>query len=225
MQAIQFNWTRAALYARGGITMSRRLAVLFALGLFVAPAPSAPKPKDGEKPAHYFPTTVGTKRVIEMTMRGKSTETIEVVTAVEEKDGMTVVSVGRELGDRVVPFFEYGVSDKGLFRVTLYENGRPRKSPACLVHLPATPGETWEEEPPVRAIAKTKYTMGKEEEVEVPAGKFKALRVEVITKPAADRTLHQTFWYAAGVGSVKIVTNDGGVDRVTVLKSFTPGKK
>jgi hypothetical protein len=205
--------------------MSRPLAILFALALFVPPAPSAPKLKDGEKTNLYFPTTVGTRRVIEMTMGGRSTETTEVVTAVEEKDGMTVVSVGRELDKRVVPFFQYGVSDKGLFRVTLYEGDRPRKSAACLLRLPATPGDTWEEESPARAISKTKYTTGKEEELEVPAGKFRAVRVEVVTKLTADRTLHQTFWYAPGVGSVEIVTNDGGIDRVTVLKSFTPGKK
>jgi hypothetical protein len=37
-----------------------------------------------------------------------------------------------------------------------------------------------------------------------------------------------TYWFAAGVGSVKIVYKDTGPkggERVTVLKSFEPGKK
>jgi hypothetical protein len=65
--------------------------------------------------------------------------------------------------------------------------------------------------------------MGREEEVEVPAGKFKALRVEAEQELGAN-VFKSTLWYAPGVGLVKSVTNTNGTERVQVLKSFTPGK-
>ena len=84
------------------------------------------------------------------------------------------------------------------------------------VESPATPGNP---------SSKFKYTTGKEEEVEVPAGKFKAIRVEMenVINGAVFRT---TYWHAPGAGMVKIVSHDHKRgDRVQVLKSFTPGKK
>src|SRR5262249_18740166 len=100
--------------------------------------------------------------------------------------------------------------------------------PGCLLRLPATPGDTWDEELPVRTKdgpLKMKYTTGKEEDVEVPAGKFRAVRVEAVSQVASSPT-QITYWFAAGVGSVKIVYKDTGPkggERVTVRKSFEPG--
>ena len=59
----------------------------------------------------------------------------------------------------------------------------------------------------------------------MPAGTFKAIPVtytvtEVDGKPIAKPTVY-TYWYAAGVGVVKL-KYDGGEK---VLKSFTPGKR
>src|SRR5262245_12906540 len=208
--------------------MSRHLTVPIALILFVPSAESAPKLKDGEKPALYFPTTIGTKRVLEIRVGGKTSELIEVVTAVDKKDDMIVVSVGREEGAKVVPFVQYGVSEKGMFRVS--SSGRAHNPPGCLLRLPATPGDTWDEELPVRTKdgpLKMKYTTDKEEDIEVPAGKFRAVRVEAVSQVASSPT-QITYWFAAGVGSVKIVYKDTGPkggERVTVLKFFEPGKK
>ena len=59
-----------------------------------------------------------------------------------------------------------------------------------------------------------------DEEVEVPAGKFKAIRVERST----DQKHFETVWYAAGTGVVKWVRGTGESEIVVVLKSFTQGK-
>ena len=59
--------------------------------------------------------------------------------------------------------------------------------------------------------------MTKEEEVEVPAGKFRAVRVEM---EAGESTT--TLWFAPQVGLIKMA--GAGTDQVTVLKEFKPGK-
>jgi hypothetical protein len=60
-----------------------------------------------------------------------------------------------------------------------------------------------------------------EEVVEVPAGKFTAVRVDsVYSADGEESTMSR--WFAPNVGLVKMV--HGGGSRTTVLKSFTPGK-
>jgi hypothetical protein len=59
--------------------------------------------------------------------------------------------------------------------------------------------------------------------VEVPAGKFKALRVEWKTDENV-LALTATRWYAPGVGLVKEVTSSGGAEQTQVLKSFRAEK-
>jgi hypothetical protein len=70
-----------------------------------------------------------------------------------------------------------------------------------------------------------KYTTVGEEEVEVPAGKFKAIRVDMVAgdeRPPAGTT----YWFALGHGPVKILTrNPNGEERIQHLKAFIPAKK
>jgi len=94
------------------------------------------------------------------------------------------------------------------------------------VDLDLKPGAKWESKAPLTAgvIAESGgMVAGKVEEVEVPAGKFQAVPVvftvtewdgKRIPKPTVS-----TYWYAEGVGLVKMKHDDGE----KVLKSFTPG--
>jgi hypothetical protein len=95
-------------------------------------------------------------------------------------------------------------------------------------------GDSWEWEKP--GVAKWKYKAVKEEEVEVPAGKFKALRIEgegTIQERAikAVRPAKLTEWISPGYPTIKSITKVGDGSEIcdgettTVLKSFTPGKK
>jgi len=55
------------------------------------------------------------------------------------------------------------------------------------------------------------------DEVEVPAGKFQAIRVELVSGKTKS-----LLWFAPNVGLVKMQTE--GIDRVHVLKEFKAGK-
>jgi hypothetical protein len=118
------------------------------------------------------------------------------------------------------------VSDKGLTRIGSGDRDLP--VPVPMLKLPAKAGDSWSYEPAVPEGAEKRtitYTVGKEEEIEVPAGKFKALRVEMTQSAAPGEFIpRMTYWYASGIGLVKSVSAQGAKDRTVVLKSFTPGK-
>jgi hypothetical protein len=199
--------------------MSRALS---GLALLVIPTllPAAPAAKG--KVVYYHPTKVGDTRLYEETGKDFARRITAEVTKVEKTDGALEVAETRTAvlnGDQVTGFRTVAVSAAG---VTDLSRGTDH-----VLRLPAKAGESWtfqsgaaNEVPDHKAI----YTTGKEEEVEVPAGKFKAVRVDSETFRNGERESKSSDWYAPEVGLVKSVTTMGGSDRTLVLKSFTPGK-
>jgi hypothetical protein len=188
----------------------------------LAAALAAPVPK-AKADDLYYPTTEGTKRVMRTKSEdGTSTEATLTVTKAEEKDGTFTVTTTREVG-RQRREFRNEVSARGVFSLPLPgERGEPRAA----LKLPAKEGDTWTTEQPAsgtRAAWTTKHTVGKGEEVEVPAGKF--LAIVVTSEYEVDGTAYKcTAWYAAGVGVVKSVSASDRTERVQELTEFTPGK-
>ncbi len=186
--------------------------------LIAVPVSAAPAVKGTGGPV-YFPIQVGAKTVMETTVDGPfgktpgAIETVQTVTKVEGKDGTYRVTVERESkAKNFVTMYE--VSAKGVFRVAI--DGSALAEPVPLLKLPARPGDTWK-------TATGTATVGKEEEIEVPAGKFKAVPVTT-ERELAGRTLKTTTWLAPDVGVIKRVSTVNDINTVNVLKSFTPGK-
>lgn len=192
-----------------------RLSALALLMPVLAVAAPVPKEKGKEL---YFPVEIGAKKVMQRTGGvGGAEEYTQTVTKVEEKDGVFTVTVHQESGGRDWPTLVYEVSVKGVFQKKA--GGGKETEPAPLLKLPAKEGDTWEADQPKGTV-----TVGKEEEVEVPGGRFKAVKVEVTRPGGRGQSPKTTLWYAPGVGLVKQVIATGGADRVTELKAFTPGK-
>lgn len=187
------------------------------LTLALAAAIAAPVPK-GKVKGPYYPVTEGAERVTEQKVGERVTETTEIVTKVEEKGGKWIVTARtfRGLGGLAIDSV-YEVSNAGVGRLPPSD----REGETIILFKPGKVGDTWEVEraTPDQTTVKITYTLGKEEVVEVPAGKFKATPVV-----SDQRGVKTTSWYAPGVGLVKSTTTLGGSDRVTELKSFTPGK-
>jgi hypothetical protein len=191
------------------------LALLVAAPLLAAPAPK------GKEVELYYPTKEGATRVLEMTVSGslaaKSRETQETVTKVEEKDGTYRVTIkqewpGKNTKKNMTTVME--VSGKGVSRLASF--GKDLPEPVVLLKLPARAGDTW-------TSGGSTTTIGKEEEIEVPAGKYKA--VVVVNEMERDGSkVKTTAWFAVGVGMVKSVTTVNDIETTHVLKSFTPGK-
>ncbi len=185
---------------------------------------SSQPPKDG-KPALYFPTTKGDTWVMEVKVGERVIVVIETVAKVEVKDGVYTVTVESvdDAGGKKPRETVYEVSEKGVTRTS---NREKEGGPLPLVKVGAKEGEQWvvDRAGPGGVIGKATYTVGKTEEVTVPAGKYQALRIDVEFKLPM-RTTKMTQWFAPGVGSVKFESATGETKQTTVLKSFTPGSK
>jgi hypothetical protein len=187
------------------------------LAAVVTAAEMAPPPRL----VPYFPTKAGAKWVY---ADGGTEDRVVLLSDVESKGGATVLTlVTREPGDKTAPHEKLRISEKGVFQTEAL--GKAVDPPRCVLKLPVTKGQKWEESSKEDGLEiKTTYTAFGPEDVEVPAGKFKAIRVEletVFTSPNGTKSVgHRlTEWYAPGVGCIKQV----GGEAVTVLKSFTPG--
>src|SRR4051794_13835172 len=156
--------------------MFRSLPVLLIAAVVAVAAPGS---KERDKAPLYHPTREGTKRVYENRVGDSAAEFAELVTKVEAKGGGFRVTTSREMNRGGTATIVTDVSANGVFRVA--NGGAELPEPLPLLKLPAKPGDTWEATrpgPPGEAVVTTTYTVGKEEEVEVPAGKFKAIPVE-----------------------------------------------
>ena len=189
--------------------------------LLVSFAPAAPVPPGvAGGPVTFFPTRVGDRMVHSI----GDIEYATVVTKVEETEGGRRVTVGYALTDGQIPHQKtVEVSPNGILQLSSY--GRTLPHPLWELKLAPKTDETWNGKWPVFvngevAFEEQKYTSAGWELVEVPAGKFRAIRVErdSTLNGATERT---TYWYAPGLGCVKWVSGDRG----SVLKSFTPGAK
>ena len=186
--------------------------ISFLLGGAVWAAPGA---KDLPQKA-YYPTKVGTKRVYDQTGGGRY---VEVITEVKTKDGQTQVTVCEETDGQLEPSDVVAVSEKGL--TSLFSGSDKFDPPVTFLKLDAKPGDGWDVDSAAGGLKlKGRFTLKGEEEVEVPAGKFKALRVES-DMMVNGRPFKATAWYVREVGMVKSVNPS----RTLELKSISAEDK
>ncbi|MBA4062649.1 MAG: hypothetical protein C0501_02865 [Isosphaera sp.] len=204
--------------------MPRRLVATAFLLVPLALAPAAPVPEHLMKPPPYHPTRVGATWVYQ---QGTELLTYTVSASAEEVGG-AAVTVVRVDGDRKSPHQKVLVSSAGVTRTEYLET--PFDGPDDLVRVPVRVGDRWEtkvtgrrdrgdgrSDPELTLTAKR--TVAKVERVEVPAGVFRAVRIDgELTYNG--RSYRATSWYAPHVGLVKLDQEEWS----RVLKSFDPGK-
>jgi hypothetical protein len=193
------------------------------MALTLAAAWAAPTLKNPSKPKPYYASGLGTTLVYDT---GGREETWEV-TAVEEKGEETIVTTSVVSADGKFPLQKVAVSATGVF---LLEVTQFKVEPVCHLKFPVKEGDTWEYNVAAQkglVGQSATLTVGAVEDVEVPAGKFHAVRVEMVVTAQngkrLDPPLKYTQWYDADLGAVKMTGTDGFT---RVLKSVTrPGKK
>jgi hypothetical protein len=175
-------------------------------GMHAAPVPKHLMPKDEP---YFFPTRVGDRLVSDWNGR----ELVVVVAAVEKVEGGLKVTqefeepTGNRHDQTVI------VSAKGV-QVIRYA-GNDLNPPAWWLMLPHVAENSWTD----KWGTQTRYYKTIEwEELELPLGKVRAIRVERADDEQA--TSKTTYWWAPGLGMVKWSSGQSGRE----LKSFTPGK-
>src|SRR5262249_30872459 len=155
-------------------------------------------------PPVYFPTIVGTKWVYE---QKEYTMTL-VISKVEAVEGGAIVCVESvSEGGKTTPIHKVLVSESGLAMTE--EVGEAYTPHFHLLSLPHQPALRWQSTAKRVTAAGFDLTLGGtmtdrgEEEVQVPAGKFRALRVDADVSINGVARGGMSRWFAPGVGIVK----------------------
>lgn len=182
------------------------------LTTFYFKRPKVDSPASSARPAAapdlFFSTTVGTERVF----RIGGGEKKDVVTAVEKRGDAWVVTVADPDRD------ETRVVSVAADKLQILRHGRSAFDEPQVVLLPkAGADETW----PLTSDGGSRvHRLVPGVDVEVPAGTFRAVRVDYGRPTAAGFEVAGSIWYVAGIGSVRHV--EGGAE-VLALKAFKPG--
>lgn len=210
------------------LTLVATNCVVLSMGVApAAPIPVAPPPREV---VYYFPTTIGAKWTYRYS--DGETATFEVTSAHRDGNAWVIGTSELDAAGRASMYQTVEVSARGVFRLesvvrTSTTDGRggtartqemvPDVPPVCLLKLPASPGET------LAKLGPATYKTGREEVVTVPAGVFKAVRVDYEQAGVGGGpAVRGRTWYAPGVGAVKWVL-DGGSE--SVMKTYTAGKR
>lgn len=192
-----------------------RHLVPITLMLFVA-APALAE--DSLKDAEYYPFKIGT--TWEYKVGGNP---IIVKVAKHEKyNEVLCARVETSVNGNVVAFEHVAPTADGLKRLSM---AGMKADPAVLfMKLPYKKGESWHVESTIGPESlKLDYTYG-EEEITVPAGKYKTISTTTSKFKAGNMEMQATIWYAKGVGMVKTILDLGGNKVDMQLEKFTAGK-
>jgi hypothetical protein len=132
-------------------------------------------------------------------------------------------------GGKIVPLLwlrDYSVDKDGVCVEALLGD---RCDPGVRVlKLPFKAGETWKVSNKLRDFNELhEFTSGQEEEIEVPAGKFKAIPVKSINwyeGDTDDDKLERVEWFVKGVGIVKGIQKYKGMHNTIELEKYTAAK-
>ncbi len=190
--------------ALGGFAVYRVPAILLCAFTLSPASDAAPVPTHLMPPIpFYFPITAGAKWVY-VSPTGEE-QVIEVVDVKRDGDDL----VFSRKGD-YVPSDKIIVSVDGLRYTRDTADGKT--TGGVMMKAKFRQGESW------RMLDGSERTISGPEVVEVPAGKFNAIKVVV-------SDYNQIIWYAAGIGEVKRSSAGGEETVIRSLKSFTPGER
>jgi hypothetical protein len=198
-----------------------RLTTLGGLVIFlataIAPGQEGKQPDQGSKTPNYYPVEVGNTWHYKVTVNGKDGTITTTVAKHEKVDG----TLAARLESPNVNLTEHLMqTEKGVFRYRYKDSDVT--PPFKLIAYPPKVGAKWEGAFTVKnEEGKHTYTAEilKEEAVAVPAGKFKALVVQVKLESAGQK-IDTTYWFVKDVGFVKQTAAFGNLNILLELERF-----
>jgi hypothetical protein len=196
-----------------GILLSVAMALVGGASLFAA---------DDETTPDYYPLKVGTKWHYELNANGNKMTVINAIAKVEDIDGKSLSRLETTIDDQVKATEHLTVTDKGVFRHRI--KGIAITPPVCLLKFPVKDGESWNSDLKIgEEQVSFKAKAGKEEEVTVPAGKYKAVTSE-LEVTASGVNVKTRYWFAKDVGVVKQTIEVNNTNVEMELSKFEKGK-
>lgn len=198
-------------------------------GSLLAPwnARAADTPEPGKaavvEDSSFYPLKVGTTWEYKLTTKGNS-QTVIVKVAKHDKIGNTMCALLETSVNGNVSATEHVAATKdGVYRYTF--SGQDIQPPVCFLKLPPKKGEKWKVDSKIGTqTGKATFVSG-EEEVSVPAGKFKTITSATDDFEAAGMKVPVTYWFASNTGIVKQVVKFGDQEVLIELVKFMPAGK
>jgi len=176
-------------------------------------------PNQGKQQPDYFPIALGNKWHLQFENNGVKTSGIMKVVKVETAAGQTRAFLEMTMMGKKLPHDgQISTSASGVFLHKLVP-------PVCLLKYPVKEGATWRVQSKSNGVEfLVVCTVGKWEQVEVPAGKFKAIKVRVeYEENVAPFTTD--YWFAADVGIVMLSTSSlKGTTKLTKFEKASDKK-
>jgi hypothetical protein len=216
-----FRYLGAIMKVRGVLMLL--FAGICLIGL--APASAGDKDKkagDKDKKANFYPLQVGNTWHFKAEVMGKTNKTVYKVTRIEKVDGVDLAVLEVTVEGKVVATEHVQQTDKGVFRHKF--NAAAIEPPFRMLPYPIKADEKWEGEIKSGGTAGNYTARTKEEEIEVPAGKFKTIRVDFDLVEKGNK-VSTSYWFAADTGFVKQTVDAGPLHVVISLEKFEAGKK
>jgi hypothetical protein len=196
----------------------KRISLFGSMVILVAGVTSLGQEGKKEKSPNYYPLEVGNTWHYRVLLKGKESTVTWTVSKYEKINGETVArleSAGVNANSNVMQ------SDKGVFQQrTLGADVTP---PFKLLAYPIKIGAKWSGSF-TEGKDETKYTyeaeIVKTESVEVPAGKFKAIVVQMKLDANGKRMTDSRYWFVEDVGYVKHTYAIGDLAFVLELERF-----
>jgi hypothetical protein len=200
-----------------------RLMPFYALAVLLMCSLIDAKPAKDTKPVDdYYPLQVGNQWRYFFKGREDSPQTVSRITKIETIDGTPLARLEATVDNKVVATEHLVATEKGIYRHR--NNNQEITPPVLLLRYPARAGDHWDGEITV-AKEKAKYTCDvKEEMVEVPAGKFKAMKVTLLLERTKGPNVTNTYWFVKDVGFVKQTGEAGDLTINMELDKFEPAK-
>ncbi len=210
------------------MTWHLRLLPIYGIAFLMASSFAAAQPakKDEKKDnaaeqANYYPLQVGNKWEYRVDVAGTSAQAVSRIAKIETIDGAPLARLEAKVNDKDVATEHLRVTDKGVFRYR--NNNQEINPPVCLLRYPAKSGDKWDGDITVGKEKGNYSCETKDDNVEVPAGKFKTLKVTV-TLQAKGQNVTTSYWFAKDVGFVKQTVEAGDLNINMELEKFELAK-
>lgn len=177
--------------------------------------------KAGKPAVDYYPLAVGNEWKYRVEVGGNSAQAVSKIAKIETIDGVAMARLEATVNGNIVATEHLRATDKGVYRHR--NNGQEITPPIMLLKYPAKAGDKWEGDITV-GKEKGKYSCeSKEENIEVTAGKYKAVKV-TIRLESKGQNVTTAYWFVKDVGFVRQTVEAGDLNINMELEKFEPGK-
>jgi hypothetical protein len=206
--------------------MRRHLLLISTMSVLLLFAAASSHAGDGKKDKgdkkeaavpDYFPLQVGNRWVYKVDANGNVVTLISRIARIEMIDKQPLARLEAEVNGKVAATEHLQQTPMGVLRYRT--NDFVPTPPFMLLKSPVKAGDKWAGSFKVGAV-ETKYASeAQEETVDVPAGKFKTIRVAIRLEENG-KTVQMTYWFAQDVGFVKQTVEAEGLNILIQLEKF-----